>query len=85
MQAGLLATYQSPIRNRQWPAWVLSAALVASYLTLYFTDDLEAPARALGVGSKWTLYGLVYSLAMVAARQDTVMRRLAAVTGVPLP
>ena len=66
MQAGLLATYQSPIRNRQWPAWVLSAALVASYLTLYFTDVLEAPARALGVGSKWTLYGLVYSLAMVA-------------------
>jgi len=65
MQAGLLSTYQNPLQSRQWPAWILSALLMASYLVLYFTDLLEAPARALALGSKWTLYGLVYSLAMV--------------------
>ena len=65
MQAGLLDTYRNPIQSRKWPAWVLSAVLVVSYLVLYFTDVLEAPARALRLGSKWTLYGLVYSLAMV--------------------
>ena len=65
MQAGLLDTYHHPVQSRRWPAWLLSAVLVAVYLVLYFTDVLEAPARALRLGSKWTLYGLVYSLAMV--------------------
>ena len=65
MQAGLLDTYQHPAQSRKWPAWVVSAVLVASYLVLYFTEWLEPPARAVGLGSKWTLYGLVYSLAMI--------------------
>jgi len=65
MQAGLINTYQNPMQNRQWPAWALSAALLLSYLALYFTEFFEAPARALGLGGKWTLYGLLYSLAMV--------------------
>ncbi len=65
MQAGLLDTYRHPVQSRQWHAWALSALILASYLVLYFTDVLEAPARALRLGSKWTLYGLVYSLAMV--------------------
>ena len=29
-----------------WPAWVLSAVLVASYLVLYFTDVLDAPGAS---------------------------------------
>jgi polyferredoxin len=65
MQAGLLDTFHHPVQSRRWPAWALSALILASYLVLYFTEILEAPARALHLGSKWTLYGLVYSLAMV--------------------
>jgi ferredoxin-type protein NapH len=66
MQAGLLDTYHRPVRRRGASAWALAALLCASYLLLYFTDVLERPAQALGLGSKWTLYGLAYTVAMVA-------------------
>jgi polyferredoxin len=65
MQAGLLDTYHAPVRRRGLTAWALSAILFAAYLLLYFTEVLTPPAVALGLGSKWTLYGLVYTLAMV--------------------
>ena len=65
MQAGLIDTFHRPARTRGLSAWAISAVLFASYLLLYFTDVFEGPARALRLGSKWTLYGLVYSLAMV--------------------
>jgi ferredoxin-type protein NapH len=65
MQSGLIDTYHHPSRRRGLVAWVLSAVLFATYLALYFTDVFEAPARALRLGSKWTLYGLAYTLAMV--------------------
>ena len=66
MQAGLLDTYHADVRRRGWTAWALAALLSGAYVVVYFTDWLEAPARAAGLGSKWTLYGLVYTLAMVA-------------------
>jgi polyferredoxin len=75
MQAGLMNTYQHPVSARGGAAWVLSALLLAAYLLLYFggnpavgwqADPLQDLARAVGLGSKWTLYGLVYTLAMVA-------------------
>jgi ferredoxin-type protein NapH len=65
MQAGLLDTYHAPVRSRGLTAWALSALLFATYLLLYFTEVFTPPAVALGLGSKWTLYGLVYTLAMV--------------------
>jgi ferredoxin-type protein NapH len=85
MQAGLMNTYQHPVQSRQWPAWVVAAILLLSYLVLYFTDDFASGAQRLGAGalwaalasamnglmdtlripSKWTLYGLIYSIAMV--------------------
>jgi polyferredoxin len=65
MQAGLLDTYHHPVRSRGLLAWALAALLAAAYLLLYYTEVFEAPARALHLGSKWTLYGLVYTLAMV--------------------
>jgi ferredoxin-type protein NapH len=85
MQAGLMNTYQHPVQSRQWPAWVVAAVLLLSYLVLYFTDDFAAGAQRLGAGalwaalsasmnrlmdalhipSKWTLYGLIYSIAML--------------------
>lgn len=74
MQAGLLSTYRNPASNRAVMAWVLSALLFVSYLLLYFGplpalgvrfDAFQRAAEALGLGSKWTLYGLLYTLAMV--------------------
>ena len=75
MQAGLLNTYQRPVATRQPVAWVCSAALFGFYLLLYFggnpqrgfqADPLQSLAVALHLGSKWTLYGLLYTAAMVA-------------------
>ncbi len=39
MQAGLLSTYQHPVRNRNGLAWALSALLMAFYLLLYFGKE----------------------------------------------
>src|SRR2546425_5014899 len=59
-------TYQRPVQKRGAVAWVLCAALVAFYLLIYYTDAFEGPARRLGLGGKWTLYGVLYTMAMVA-------------------
>ncbi|MBL8179126.1 MAG: 4Fe-4S binding protein [Bryobacterales bacterium] len=52
------------VKNRGLTAWLLSAILTAFYLVLYFTGLLDAPARAIGLDGKWTLYGLLYTLAV---------------------
>src|SRR5260370_15730838 len=75
MQAGLMNTYQHPVSSRQTVAWFLSGLLTVSYLLLYpgpipalgvRWDVFQAGAEAVGLGSKWTLYGLLYTLAMIA-------------------
>jgi hypothetical protein len=75
MQAGLMTTYQSPVRTRHTWAWMLSGLLSVSYLLLYLgpiprlgvrVDVFQRLAQAVGLSSKWTLYGLVYTLAMIA-------------------
>jgi polyferredoxin len=66
MQAGLLSTYRDPAGNRQPVAWLLSAVLVSFYVILYFTEVLQPIAEGAGLQSKWTLYGLLYTVAMVA-------------------
>ncbi len=75
MQAGLLDTYRHPLGSRGASAWLLSGLLLAAYVLLYFggnprvgfaADPLQDLARALGLASKWTLYGLAYTLAMIA-------------------
>lgn len=75
MQAGLMTTYRTPLQSRSWLAWLLSALLTAAYLLLYFgpmprlgisADVFQAGAEAVGLRSKWTLYGLLYTAAMLA-------------------
>src|SRR5262245_50694833 len=75
MQSGLLNTYQHPVSSRNGLAWVLSGLLVVSYLLLYLGpipalglrwDVFQAGANAVGLKSKWTLYGLLYTVAMIA-------------------
>jgi polyferredoxin len=75
MQAGLMDTYRNPVQSRSGPAWLLSGLLTAAYLLLYVgpmprlglhVDVFQVAATALGLGSKWTLYGLLYTVAMIA-------------------
>lgn len=74
MQAGLLDTHHRPDRTRGGAAWALSLGLVLFYLLLYlpgsgfassFPDVITPISNALHLPSKWFLYGLVYTLAMV--------------------
>ena len=52
------------LKNRGVSAWTLSAVFFAFYIALYFTEWLTPVALSLGLGSKWTLYGLLYTLAI---------------------
>lgn len=65
-QEGLLSTYHNPARRRGWSAWIIFAAITGFYLMLYFTEWLTPVAKTLGLGSKWYVYGAIYSIAMIA-------------------
>lgn len=53
------------LTHRGITAWLLTAILVAFYLVLYYTEAFTSVAHAIGLPSKWTLYGLIYTLAIV--------------------
>ena len=74
MQAGLLDTWKRPLRARGAVAWLSAGLLTSFYLLLYlpgstfspsFPDVITPIASALHLPSKWFLYGLLYSIAMV--------------------
>jgi polyferredoxin len=65
MQAGLLTTFESNVKSRGWFGWALSAALFAIYILFYFTSVIDPLAESIGLGSRWTLYGLLYTVAVV--------------------
>ena len=73
-QNGLLTTWREPWRSRGVAAYVVAFLLLALYAVLYFHDDvvavapflnLEDAARAVHLRSRWLLYGLLYSVAMI--------------------
>ncbi len=64
-QNGLLSTFREGWRSRDPRAYLIAAVLIGFYLTLYFTDKLDPLASALGLRSKWFLYGLFYCVAMI--------------------
>jgi len=75
VQAGLVDTFRHPARTRGVAAWLVSGLLLVSYLLLYLgpipvlglhVDVFQKLAEAVHVSSKWTLYGLLYTAAMVA-------------------
>lgn len=63
-RAGISGWLEHDVKNRGVTAWMLSGLLTAFYLVLYFTEWLTAVAQAAGLGSKWTLYGLLYTIAV---------------------
>ncbi len=64
--SGTFEKLKHDITNRGVSAWLLAGLLFAFYLVLYYTEWFTAVAGALGLGSKWTLYGLLYSTAITA-------------------
>jgi ferredoxin-type protein NapH len=66
MQSGLLSTYKHSVKRRgQW-GWILALILFAFYVVIYFTELLAPVVNVLMLGSKWTLYGLLYTIAVVS-------------------
>lgn len=63
-QNGLMSTYREGWRSRGWLGYVIAALLTGFYLVLYFTEHLSPVAEAVGLRSKWLLYGAIYSVAM---------------------
>jgi len=62
---GMAGWLAHDLRNRGFTAWMLGIALTVFYLALYFTEWLTPVANTVGLDSKWTLYGLLYTLAIV--------------------
>lgn len=54
------------VTHRGVTAWLLAAALLAFYVTLYYTEWFAPWGQALGLGSKWGFYGALYTVAIVA-------------------
>jgi polyferredoxin len=65
MQAGLLNTYQNSSQRRGLSAWIIAAALFVFYVLMYFTEAFTPLAKTIALDSKWNLYGLLYTLAIV--------------------
>ncbi len=65
VRQGKAAWLAHDLTHRGVTAWLLSALLVAFYLVLYYTELFTGAARAIGLDGKWTLYGILYSLAIV--------------------
>jgi polyferredoxin len=65
MQTGLLTTYKHSASNRGTWAWIIAAILFSFYVVIYFTGFLDPVADKLHLGSRWTIYGILYTLAVV--------------------
>ena len=78
VKPGKLEWLAHDITHRGVTAWLLSALLFAFFLVLFYTEVFARAANAMGLGSKWTLYGLLYSIAVVGRRVCTVSPRSSA-------
>jgi polyferredoxin len=65
MQAGLLTTFKNSYQRRGSWAWMLAVILFVFYIILYFTPLLDPVAEQLNLGSKWNIYGSLYTLAII--------------------
>jgi polyferredoxin len=73
-RAGVMGALQHDVTHRGVTAWLLAAAFTAFYVALYFTEALTPVALRLGLGGKWDLYGLVYTLAIVGGGALVIRR-----------
>lgn len=65
IRSGSLGWLEHDIKNRGIIAWLLAALLTVFYLVLFYTEVFTGVARTMGLDGKWTLYGLLYTIAVV--------------------
>ncbi|MEE8575655.1 MAG: 4Fe-4S dicluster domain-containing protein [candidate division Zixibacteria bacterium] len=65
MQTGLLSTYKSNVRTRGSWAYLLSFVLFAFYVVIYWTSLFDPVAKAIGLPSRWQIYGILYTVAII--------------------
>lgn len=69
--AGAIGWFRHDITHRGVTAWLLSAAIFAFYIFMYFGGSYDIPdvfgplAERIGLPTKWVLYGAIYSFAIV--------------------
>jgi ferredoxin-type protein NapH len=64
-QAGAIGWLRHDITHRGVTAWALTALLFGFYVVLYFTEGFTPIAQAIHLHSKWDLYGLLYTVAIL--------------------
>lgn len=74
IRPGLGGWVSHDIRNRGASAWLLAIALAAFYVVLFYTEWLTGIAQRVGLDNKWTLYGLLYTLAVLAGGTYMIRR-----------
>lgn len=65
VRQGKLNWLTHDLTHRGITAWLLSMVLFAFYVLLLFTSQFDRLARVVGLDSQWTLYGLLYTIAIV--------------------
>jgi ferredoxin-type protein NapH len=66
LREGKINGFVHDLTHRGVSAWILSGLLFAFCILLFFTERLTPVAQVLHLGNKWTLYGVLYTLAIVA-------------------
>jgi NAD-dependent dihydropyrimidine dehydrogenase PreA subunit len=74
VKAGSWNWLHHDVTNRGVTAWLVSGLLFAFYIVLYYTEWLTGAAQAMGLGSKWTLYGLLYTIAILAGGTHVIRK-----------
>lgn len=64
VKSGTAQSLLHDVKNRGVSAWIVSFLLTAFYLVLYFTEWLTPVAESIGLDGKWTLYGVLYTVAV---------------------
>ncbi len=62
-------------RRLPWRNYLLSFVLIAFYVFLYTTDAFTPAATRLGLGNKWWLYGVLYTLFIFGFGIVTLVKR----------
>jgi polyferredoxin len=63
-------------RKLGWVNYAISLVLTGFYVFLYTTDYFTPVARALGLGNKWWLYGVLYTLFIVGFGIQVLKKRI---------
>lgn len=65
MQIGLLRTYTRGLSTRRAAGWIVALSLLAFYSLMYWTSVFDGVAASIGLGSRWTIYSILYTSAIL--------------------